>query len=309
MTLTLDAAAVNRLSPAAAVAAITATLESGFDPAADIPRGIIDLAHGQLLVMPTEASGYMGIKVASVAPGNPEQGLPRIQGSYLLYDSATLSLQAILDGTALTTLRTPAVSIAAVKPVLDRRPEPQHVVVFGAGPQAAGHIDTIAGVAPGGVGSATFVLRRPERAGDDVLTRGSVVGLGSEEANLALADADVVVCATSAREPLFDSSLLQPHAIAIAIGSHEVDARELDGALLGRASVIVESTVNSLREGGDVIMAIAEGHLAAEDLIPMRDVIAGAVELPNDRPVVFKSSGMSWQDLSVATAVFELQNG
>ena len=89
----------------------------------------------------------------------------------------------------------------------------------------------------------------------------------------------------------------------IAVGSHEPDARELEAALLGRATVVVEDVATALREAGDVVLAIAEGALDASDVVPVRDVVTGAVTLPADRPVVFKSVGMSWQDLVVAEAV------
>ena len=75
--------------------------------------------------------------------------------------------------------------------------------------------------------------------------------------------ADVVVCATTARTPLFDSTLLTDDVIVIAIGSHEPDARELDGALMGRAQVVVEDVATALRECGDVVLAIADGRSLA----------------------------------------------
>ena len=88
-----------------------------------------------------------------------------------------------------------------------------------------------------------------------------------------------------------------------AVGSHEPDARELDAALLGRATVVVEDVATALREAGDVVLAIAEGTLTAADLVPVRDVVTGTRTLATDRPVVVKTVGMSWQDLVVAEAV------
>ena len=131
------------------------------------------------------------------------------------------------------------------------------------------------------------------------------VALGSSRAEDALRAADVVVCATSARSPVFDSSLLREDVVVVAVGSHEPDARELDAALLGRSTVVVEDVGAALREAGDVVLAIAEGVLSADDLVPMRDVVTGAFVVPPDRPLVFKSVGMSWQDLVVARAVVE----
>jgi ornithine cyclodeaminase/alanine dehydrogenase-like protein (mu-crystallin family) len=289
----LDAAAVAALGPAGAVRAITDALRGGLDPATDPPRAAVGLSHGQFLLMPSEVPAAAGVKVVTVAPDNPARGLPRIQAVYLLFDRETLALRAVLDGTALTTLRTPAVSVAAVLPALPDRP--LRVAVVGAGPQAVGHVATLAAVRP--LAGAAHLVRDPSR------TPLAAVRLGSADADEALQAADVVVCATSARAPLFDSSLLRDDVVVVAVGSHEPDARELDAPLLGRATVVVEDVATALREAGDVVLAIAEGALTAADLVPVRDLVTGAVPPPADRPLVFKSVGMSWQDLVVAEAV------
>jgi ornithine cyclodeaminase len=289
----LDGEDVAALGPAGAVRAIVDALRGGLDPAADAPRAAVGLAHGQFLLMPSESAAAAGVKVATVAPGNPDRGLPRIQATYLLFARDTLVLRAVLDGTALTTLRTPAVSVAAVLPRLPDRP--LRVAVLGAGPQATGHVATLAAVRP--LAAVTHLVRDPSR------TPLHAVRLGTDPADEALHDADVVVCATSARTPLFDSTVLRPDTVVIAVGSHEPDARELDGALLGRATVVVEDVDTALREAGDVVLAIGEGLLSAAGLVPMRDVVTGAVVVPADRPLLFKSVGMSWEDLVVAEAV------
>jgi len=289
----LDSDAVAALGPAAAVEAITDALLSGVDPAADPPRVSVELAHGEFLLMPSQTPAAAGVKIVTIAPANPSRGLPRIQAVYLLFDQNTLGLRAALDGTALTTLRTPAVSVAAV---LSRLPDrPLRVAVIGAGPQAIGHAAALAAVRS--LESVTYLLRDPTRS------RLDAVRLGSPPADQALRSAHVIVCATSARSPVFDSALVRGDAVVIAIGSHEPDARELDAPLLGRATVVVEDIATALREAGDVVLAVTDGTLTQHDLVPMRDVLTGAITLPTDRPLVFKSVGMSWQDLAVAAAV------
>ena len=114
-----------------------------------------------------------------------------------------------------------------------------------------------------------------------------------------------MVCATSAREPLFDAALIADRAVVIAVGSHEPDARELPAGLLARGTVVVEDPGAALREAGDVVLAIADGALTAEDLAPMRDVVTGAVRPDPARPLVVKTTGMSWEDLVVAEAVLD----
>jgi ornithine cyclodeaminase len=243
--------------------------------------------------MPAEAASAAGVKVVTVAPDNPSRGLPRVQAAYLLFDAETLGLRAVLDGTALTTLRTPAVSVAAVLPRLPDRA--LRIAVVGAGPQAHGHVETLRAVRP--LALVTHLVRDPSR------TPLPAVRLGSPDAEDALRTCDVVVCATSARSPLFDSRLLPADVVGIAVGSHEPGARELDASLLGRATVVVEDLGTALREAGDVVLAIEEGALNPTDLVPMRDLVTGAVPLPEGRPLVFKSVGMSWEDLVVAEAV------
>jgi ornithine cyclodeaminase/alanine dehydrogenase-like protein (mu-crystallin family) len=301
----LDAAAITEaLPPADAVNAIADVLTAGFDPASDTARTAAATSRGHFLLMPSEVGDFAGVKVATVAPGNPAVGLPRIQAGYPLFDAATLTLRAILDGTALTTLRTPAVSVAAIRPVLGRIHEPLRVVLFGAGPQAVAHLDTLAAVLEEPPATATFVVRRPEKAAMPARERGKVACAGSDAADAALAAAHVVICATSARTPLFAADALAPEAIVVAIGSHEPDARELDGAFLASASVIVEDVDTALREAGDIVLARSEGAIDSSALIPMAEVVRGTASLPSNRPVVFKSVGMSWQDLTIANAVF-----
>ena len=291
----LDADAVAGLGPALAVEAVTDALRGGLDPATDPARTAADLTAGQFLLMPAESATGAGVKVVTVAPGNPARGLPRVQATYLLFDRDSLALRAALDGTALTTLRTPAVSVAGVLPRLPARP--LRVAVVGAGPQAVAHAATLAAVRP--VDRVTHLVRDPSRTSLDA------VALTSYDAAEVLRSADVVVCATSARTPVFDSALLRDDVVVVAVGSHEPDARELDAALLGRATVLVEDVATALREAGDVVLAVAEGAIGPGDLVPMRDVVTGAVDVPTDRPTVFKTVGMSWQDLVVAEAVLQ----
>jgi ornithine cyclodeaminase len=86
-------------------------------------------------------------------------------------------------------------------------------------------------------------------------------------------------------------------------------ARELDARLLGCASVVVEDVATALREAGDVILAIPDGTLKPADLLHKRAVMTGAVELPTDRPLIFKGVGMPWHDLVVAAAVLHHNKG
>ncbi|GAW50256.1 MULTISPECIES: ornithine cyclodeaminase family protein [unclassified Nocardioides] len=288
-----------RLSFVGAARAISESLRDGLDPSADPPRSIVDVSSGQLLIMPSEFARHVGVKIASVSPNNPARGLQRIQGVYLLLDADTLAPVAQLDGVALTTLRTAAVSAAAADVLAPDRVE--HLVVFGSGPQAWGHVMALRAVRP--VERVTIVARDRDRAAAlaDKLADGTMTAAaGSAD---AVADADLVVCATTARSPLFSGNV-RDDTLLIAVGSHEPDARELPGDVVARAQVVVEDEAAALREAGDVMIPVAEGRLDPASLVSLRSVVRGEVPVDRSRPRVFKSVGMSWEDLVIASAIY-----
>lgn len=290
-----------------AVQAITDTLAGGFDPAGDPARSRFDTAHGQLLLMPSDTAGYSGVKVVSVARDNAARGLPTVQGQYLLFEHPALRPVAVIDASALTELRTPALSLSAVLPLLPVRDD-LTVVVFGQGVQARGHMDGLLATLPAGagVGRVTFVARHPDRAKTSGYEAAESLRAQDGEVNSRLADADLVICATGAREPLFDSDLLKDETVVVAVGSHEPDAREVDGKFCARATVVVEDVATALRESGDVVLAAEEGYLAYGDLVSLKTHLSdtGARQRSAGRPMFFKSSGMAWEDLAIASRIY-----
>jgi ornithine cyclodeaminase/alanine dehydrogenase-like protein (mu-crystallin family) len=295
--LWIDAETVTELLPMrAAIDALELALTNGLDPSADPPRVAVDTQYGQMLLMPTEIAGWAGVKIVSIAPGNAERGLPRIQGSYLLLDAETLSPVALMDGSAITSLRTPAMSAVAVRHLAAA--DASRLVVFGTGPQAWGHVEALRAVRP--LTEVVVVGRDPGRTQsfvDRVAETGVLSSAGLPD---AVADADLVVCATTSAERLFDGLLIPDGACVVAVGSHQPERRELDADLVGRASVVVEDVSTALREAGDVVRAIAEGALAAESLLTIDGIVTGRTSADPTLPRVYKSVGMAWQDLVVA---------
>jgi len=262
----LTAGDVAALSYGAAADALEAALRSGFDPETDPPRSSIRVGEGELLVMPSATASAAAVKLVTVG------GEPRIQGVCVIFDPATLAPVAVVDGIALTNLRTAAVSALAVRRLV--APGARRLLVFGRGPQGRAHAAAIREVVPS-IDQVDVVGR--DTAAPDVAT------------------ADVIVCATTAREPLFDGARVADRATVVAIGSHEPEARELDTSLLRRAQVVVESRTSALREAGDVLLAgleAAQVTTLAEDVAP-----------DYSRPRVFKSTGMAWEDAVVAAAL------
>lgn len=264
-----------RLGPAAAVEALESALRAGLDPESEPARGVVDVAHGQLLVMPSAAAAHPVVKLVTVG------GRPRIQGVCVVFDGATLAPAAVVDATALTTLRTSAVSALAVRhlAVTDAR----RLVVFGRGPQAHAHATAMRAVRP--------------------IERVDLVGRDTAGADDLVAAADIVCCCTTAREPLFDGGLVADHATVVAIGSHEPAARETDDALARRATVVVESRGTALREAGDVVLAIAAGALEPVELVTLAELARGEAECDPGQPRLFKSVGMAWEDAVVASTL------
>lgn len=293
-----DAERVQRLLPMAdAIEAMAQALRDGFDPATDPARGVVGTSRGHLLLMPSEVGDAVGVKVASVAPDNPAHGRPRIQAVYVLMDGETLTPVAVLDGTALTSLRTPAVSAVAVQHLAV--PDAAQLVVVGSGPQAEGHIAAVRAVRP--IREVVVVGRDQEKA-RRLTGSVSASGLAARVGSIAdVAGADVVVCATTSATPVVPDELVADHTCVVAVGSHEPDRRELDERLMARSTVVVEDRAAALREAGDVVLALEHG-LDPATLLSLAEIVHGA-QVDTGRPRVFKSVGMSWEDLVTATEV------
>jgi len=274
----IDAAEVaRRCTPLQAVDALEAALLSGFDPEAAPARTFVPAGAGELLVMPAVVGEHIAVKLLTLG------GDPRVQGVCVVFDALTLAPSALIDGIALTNLRTSAVSALAVRhlaPAAAKR-----LLVFGRGPQAHAHVEAIRAVRP--IDHVDLVGREHPADIDELV-----------------AWADVICCATTAAQPLFNGTLAAEHATVVAIGSHDPARRETDDALAARAGiVVVESRASALREGGDVLAAIGSGALTAGDLVTLADLVAGRAAPDPDAPRLFKSTGMAWEDAVVAGRV------
>jgi ornithine cyclodeaminase/alanine dehydrogenase-like protein (mu-crystallin family) len=261
-----------RLSALKAADALEAALLAGLDPEADPPRGVVELDRGQVLVMASAAARHPVVKLVTVG------GEPRIQGVCVIFDGTTLAPIAVVDGIAVTNVRTAAVSALAVRRLAV--PDARRLLVFGRGPQAHAHVAALRAIRP--------------------IEQIDMLGRGVTDLDELVAAADIVCCCTTAREPLFDGALVADHATVVAIGSHEPDARETDNTLAARATVVVESRTSALREAGDVILAIDSGATTADQLVTLAELIRGEAKPPAGRPRLFKSTGMSWEDAVVA---------
>jgi ornithine cyclodeaminase len=257
----------------------------------------------ELLLMPAFGAEGAGLKLVTIAPGNERRGLPLIQGLYVLFTPDGMSPELVVDGAALTGLRTAAVSALATRHMA--RPDSRRLVVFGAGPQATAHVEAMRTVLPieqvSIVGSSPNSLRAKALA-----ERLSAGGLEATAAGPgAIADADVICTCTTSREPVFDDEQLAPGTHINAIGAYRLDMAELPTASLSRSLLVVESVAATLIEAGDVVAAIERGALPGDGFaVTLNDLIEGrAGRRDTEQITIFKSVGLAIEDLIVARAL------
>lgn len=289
----------NQIDPDVARSLIEQALLNGFDPATDPSRQLVNAGAGHLLLMPSSLGRWVGVKIASVSPDNPSKGLPRIQAVYLLLDAETLTPQLLIDGSALTTIRTPATTAVAINHLAAKNAS--RLLVFGSGPQAINHVIACSKIRE--LRDVRLIGRNPERTAP-ALARLAELGVKATQGSAVdVANADIIVTATSAANPLFEGDLVRDGACVAAIGSHEPNRRELPGDLLARSLVVVEDHDTALREAGDIVLAIAERKIVPDFLPNLAELVHGSIVRDPNRPNVFKGTGMSWQDLAIAAGL------
>ncbi|EMY36169.1 ornithine cyclodeaminase [Arthrobacter crystallopoietes BAB-32] len=308
-----DAAAIRSTVPFdRAVRAIEDALADGVDPEMDSPRLFSPAPDGEFLIMPTEGGHYSGVKTVTIAPKNPSHGLEKIQGIYILIDSATLAPLALMDGAALTAVRTPATTITAVKHIAAAAPanegfgsSPQ-ILVFGAGVQALNHIRAARAV----FRDARFgvIGKRAHRVSELAQTLAAedieVVDKSGDVAS-AVANADIILCVTSSSDPLFDGGLPKDGAIVASVGQHGLDAREVDAKLVMRSDVVVEGRASSWRESGNLIPARSVEEWQEIEPPNLRDLVSGGLVRRQQTCCLYTGVGMAWEDLVTAAVVYE----
>jgi len=247
----------------------------------------------------------LGAKIVTVFPRNPSQGLPAIQALVILFDATTGSPSAILEGTHLTRLRTGAATGAATQ-VLSRR-DAKTLALFGAGGQA---FDQVQGVWAARKVERTMIFDLlPERVDalidrlkENPLDRKKEI-LKARSPEEALEGADIVVTATSSRQPVFPGKLLGAGAHVNAIGAFKPEMQEVDEETILRSRIFVDSREACLEEAGDLIIPLKKGLIGQADIqAEFGEVIAGKNPGRRNQEEItyFKSVGHAVQDISVA---------
>jgi ornithine cyclodeaminase len=298
----IDADALARLLPMGA--AIDA-LQAGFGaelPQAP-PRSVVETPAGALLLMPSHGPQGVGVKLVTLTEVNPDRGLPLIHATYALFDAATQAPLAMLDGAALTALRTGAVSGLATRFLA--RPDSRRLVLYGAGVQARAHLESMCAERP--IEEVVVVSRdagRAEALAGEAGARGLRSSVGEPGAER---HADVVCTCTTSPAPVVAGSALPGGVHVNAIGAYTSATRELDTEAVRRARVVVETREAAMAEAGDLVLAMNEGAIGPEHLLAdLSEVVRGAeVRSSDDDVTLFKSVGVAFEDLIVARAAFD----
>jgi ornithine cyclodeaminase len=265
----------------------------------------VPLRHdGVALTMPAALAGASAysVKVVSVAPRNALAERPIVMATVLLGDAATGELLAIIDGTALTALRTGAAGGVAAREL--SRSSAGCVALFGAGAQARTQLVALAAVRP--IREVRVVTRDPahaavlrawatrERALADIAIRPAAP-------HDAVAEADIVVTATNSRTPVFQGAWLAPGVHVTAVGSFTPEMRELDDETLRGARLVVDQRAAALAEAGEL-----RGR-RDDEVVEIGEVLSGRVpgRTADSQRTVFKSVGNAIQDLVVAAQAYE----
>jgi thiomorpholine-carboxylate dehydrogenase len=246
-------------------------------------------------IMPAIAGDVMGAKLVSFYPANEGTEHPTHNGVILLLDTRTGEPLAAMDGRLITEMRTAAVSAAATRYLM---PENSRVLaVLGSGAQARSHVAALARIA--GFTEIRVWSRTPEHA----QRFARELGATAMDAQAAVRDADVVVVATSSREPVLRGAWLRPGTHVNAVGANRPDWRELDDETMA-ATVFVDSRAAAAQESGDVILSRAPVYAEIGELFAKT-----ALPPPRSETTVFKSLGLAVEDLAAAKLVFDALRG
>ena len=254
---------------------------------------------GELLVMPAAAGDAAGVKLVGIQPANPSRGLPIIQGVYVLFDMRIGQPIALLDGAALTTLRTPMISALATD-ALARR-DARSLGIIGTGPQAVAHVSAMRVVRPD-IDRVVVAGRTPAhvaRVVAELRGAGEPVTAGSYSDAAAC---DIVCAATRADTALFGLADVHPGAHLNVVGSYRLDLREVAADLVAAATVTVDDIAAAKAEAGELHLAVEEGVWSWDRIAgDLTDLASGRLRRTSDDEItLFKSVGLAVQDLAIA---------
>lgn len=269
-------------------------------------------AAGMMALMPAylaasnDTEAAYGLKAICIFGGNPASGLDSHQGVVLLSSAATGEPLALLNASAVTEIRTAAVSAVATE--LLARPGAAELAIIGTGVQARSHLLAIAAVRP--LERVRVAGRNPDKArrfAEDMRERTSVPVTACHSVADAVAGAGIVVTATSSAEPVLRKDWLAAGTHINAVGACVPQARELDAETMAAAAVFADSRESAASEAGDCVLAQAEGAIGPDHVrAELGEVLIGAApgRASDAEITVFESLGLAIEDLVAARLAY-----
>jgi ornithine cyclodeaminase len=306
MRLITDADVTSLLTMREAIAAMAAAFEQfGNGAGAVAPRVRAMAQHRQHAVAiaamgaALPAAGVLGAKVYSTIEG-------QFRFVIVLFSAVSGEPLAAIDANELTRFRTAAATAVAAQRLAAR--DAQTLAIFGTGVQAHAHAEALLLTRPFTRVLVAGRARAPEFA-DWVQTEFGVTARAVDAAEAA-AEADVIVTATRATEPLFDGTQVKRGAFIAAVGSSKPTARELDDILLTRAELIVVEWLPAAQaEAGEFVRA-APGTFDPARVTELGKLLVKGT--PYERRagdiVIYKSVGIGLEDVALAHLVYERSN-
>ena len=275
-------------------------------------------AVGVMGLMPSYVGGdraAYGLKTVCVFPGNPAKGKDAHQGAVLLFSADTGELQALMNASAITAIRTAAVSGVATD--LLAREDASKLAIVGAGVQARTHLLAMSEVRS--IERCRVVSRTAEHARRfvDEMKRSVPFAIEAvENVKEALDGADMIVTVTSAKEPVVRREWISGGAHLNVVGSSTPAAREVDTATVAASSMFVDRRESTVNEAGDYLFAAREGAIGPEHIrAELGEVLTGVKpgRTSPDEITLFKSLGLAVEDLAAADYLYrkakELNSG
>jgi ornithine cyclodeaminase/alanine dehydrogenase-like protein (mu-crystallin family) len=272
-----------------------------------LPLRMIAFPPGQssaIGLMPAYRGGSTpaySLKTICLFPDNPSRGLDPHQGTVTLFSGETGELRALMNASAITAIRTAAVSGVATR--LLAREDAQDLAIVGAGHQAHPHIAAMLEARPfERIRIAARSLESAERLASEWPLATAV-----DSVEEAVREADVVCTVTNSSEPVLRHEWLKPGTHVNAVGSSTRTARELDTATIVACSLFVDRRESTVNEAGDYLTPLAEGAISGPEHIKAEigEILTGARpgRTSDDELTVFKSLGLAVEDLAAAEYV------
>jgi len=284
-----------------------AAREQAAGPLSAAPR--VGLPGGGTLLMAAASADRGGVagKIVSIAPENRGAGLATIQGLACWFDYTTRRPLLIADATAVTALRTGALSGVATRALAP--PGASVLAMIGSGGQALTQIQAVAAVRPiKHVRVASLHRESAERIGEQLGTVLPDLDVCiCEGLARAVAEADIVCLATTARSALIEAGDLSPEVHVNAAGAYRPDMREVGTSVFAAATLVCsDDAAGALREAGDLMDAVAAGVLPPASVTELGALPGLGAGPPAGRRgvTVFKSVGSAAADLAVLDLLF-----